>query len=393
MRSVTGAPVEGDDFFDRAQEQRQMWRRLESDSLLLLAPRRIGKTSLMRALCADAADHGFRAMGLSFAPCEDEMGCIQELAKAVAAAESGIGADLARLQKGLAARLPNLKSIKIGPVGIDLAATDNPGWRAVGEALAAGIGDLDGRWLICVDEVPVFLLKLLGQDDGRERVRGFLYWLRNLRQDHHGGIRWVLAGSIGLDTVAARLGLGDTVNDLVPTPLGAFDPATADRFLQSLAESYAIRLTKPLRARLIEQLGWPVPYYLQIAFSKLYDLCDAGAKPSAMLVDQVFVELLGPSHKGYFDYWRQRLGEELGTPDDGYAVHLLNHCCRDPQGAGRATLKLAMGERVQDPDACEERLRYLLDILESDGYLFQVEGRYRFRLDLLRRYWQARVAL
>lgn len=241
--------------------------------------------------------------------------------------------------------------------------------------------------------MPVFLLKLLGQDDGRERVRGFLYWLRNLRQDHHGRIRWVLAGSIGLDTVAARLGLSDTVNDLVPTPLGAFDPATADCFLQSLAESYAIELTKPLRTRLIEQLGWPVPYYLQVAFSKLYDLCDTVAKPSPALVDQVFVELLGPSHKGYFDYWRQRLGEELGTPDDGHAVHLLNHCCRDPRGAARDTLTQALRERVQDPDGCEERLRYLLDILESDGYLFQDEGRYRFRLELLRRYWLARVAL
>ena len=67
MRTVIGSPVEGDDFFDREGERRRIWRHLESDSLLLLAPRRIGKTSLMRALCAEGPEHGFRSVSLSFA--------------------------------------------------------------------------------------------------------------------------------------------------------------------------------------------------------------------------------------------------------------------------------------------------------------------------------------
>jgi len=109
-------------------------------------------------------------------------------------------------------------------------------------------------------------------------------------------------------------------------------------------------------------------------------------------VERIFEELLAPAHKGYFDYWRQRLHDELGSPEDGQAVHLLNHCARDPAGATHDTLSQAMAERIQDPEPREERLRYLLDVLESDGYLVLVGGRWRFRLELLRRYWLKRVA-
>jgi uncharacterized protein len=135
-----------------------------------------------------------------------------------------------------------------------------------------------------------------------------------------------------------------------------------------------------------------VPYYLQILFDRLRDRVEDGARPSTDLVEQIFEELLLPAHKGYFDYWRQRLHDELGSPEDGQAVHLLSQCARDPTGASRETLSQALAEHIQDLEPREERLRYLLEVLESDGYLVMVDGRWRFRLELLRRYWLKRVA-
>lgn len=389
MRTVIGSPVEGEDFFDRERERRQMWRRLDSDSLLLLAPRRIGKTSLMRKLCAEAPAYDFHAFSLSFAACSDELACVRELSRALAEAAPTL---VESVQTRLKALLPSVKSLKFGPLGIELMQGESPDWRTLGEALARAIGELDGRWLISVDEVPVFLLGLLKRDDGLARVRGFLYWWRDLRQQHHGSIRWILAGSIGLDTVAARHGIGDTVNDLIPTPLGAFDMDTADRFLRALADGADIKLGKPTRKAMIDALGWPVPYYLQILFGQLQERIDDGARPGPALIDGILDDLLSPTHKGYFDYWRQRLNDELGSPEAAQAVHLLNYCALDPDGARRDTLSQALGEQIKDPDQREERLRYLLDVLESDGYLVETDARWRFRLGLLRRYWLKRVA-
>ncbi len=73
MKISIGNPVTGDDFFDREKEQEAIWRRLERDHIMLLAPRRIGKTSLMHRLCDTAEEHGFQATLTSFAPCVDEL--------------------------------------------------------------------------------------------------------------------------------------------------------------------------------------------------------------------------------------------------------------------------------------------------------------------------------
>ncbi|NOQ33047.1 MAG: ATP-binding protein, partial [Methanosarcinales archaeon] len=45
-----GNPAIGDDFIDREKEIDQIISALEKDSVLLIAPRRFGKTSIMRRL-------------------------------------------------------------------------------------------------------------------------------------------------------------------------------------------------------------------------------------------------------------------------------------------------------------------------------------------------------
>ena len=50
VENRTGAPVRGGNFFDRERETEQVFESLGADSLLLLAPRRVGKTSLMMHL-------------------------------------------------------------------------------------------------------------------------------------------------------------------------------------------------------------------------------------------------------------------------------------------------------------------------------------------------------
>ena len=54
MRNVTGPPVMGDDLYGRQQEIERLWARLDGgEHMLMLAPRRVGKTSLMLELHRD----------------------------------------------------------------------------------------------------------------------------------------------------------------------------------------------------------------------------------------------------------------------------------------------------------------------------------------------------
>jgi uncharacterized protein len=258
----------------------------------------------------------------------------------------------------------------------------------LGEELADALSKLDGRWLIQVDELPVFVLKLLNQDQPTERarVREFLYWMRRLRQEYS-GVRWVLAGSIGLDTVTARLNIADAINDLRIENLGAFDEPTAEAMLAALAATHQVDLSEAVRKYIVARTGWPAPYYLQLIFHETRDLHRTVTETD---VTHAIEDLLG--HRNYFDYWRQRLYDELGRPDADYAIALLHHCCRTPDGSARSTLNLSLASTIPDIRAREDKLRYLLDVLLNDGYLVEEQNRWRFRSPLLREFWLRRLA-
>jgi len=391
MKQALGQPVEGEDFFDRISERRLAWRKLDTSSLLMLAPRRVGKTSLMLALISEAEDNGFHATRLtSFAACRDELDCVKHLLKALSE-HSGAK----QLFETLAKRFERVKGVKIAGMQIEIEANGRELWREAGEGITAALAQQEHPWLVCIDEVPVFLITLLKSENGRERAAAFLNWFRDLRQTHHRQVRWILAGSIGMDTIAARMHLGDTINDLHPFPLGAFDPSTARQFLGELADAYALPLDDAVRQTIVERIGWPLPYYLQLMFGQLLDIHDCGEGNSAVVPDDIeraFQALLEPAYKVHFDYWRQRLHEELDAGDAGHAIALLNIACRDPDGVSRDTLTQGLSPRVEDTDRRGELLRYLLDVLESDGYLHELDGRYRFRLAWLREYWLRRIA-
>jgi hypothetical protein len=66
--------------------------------------------------------------------------------------------------------------------------------------------------------------------------------------------------------------------------------------------------------------------------------------------------------------------------------------CRAAEGVTRTVLSHALSSAISEPEAREEKLRYLLDILHNDGYLVEENRRWRFRSPLLREYWLRRVA-
>jgi len=240
----------------------------------------------------------------------------------------------------------------------------------------------------------MFVLKLLRLDPTGARAREFLGWFRGLRQrsDLDGGVRWLLAGSIGLDAVTARLNLCDTINDLHIYHLGPFSTTDSDGLLRQLGATHELPLPDDVREHMIERVGWLIPYHLQLLFGQLRSHCrDGECPPSIPAVDGAYEALLSPVHKGYFDYWRQRLHEELGKPDASFALALLAAIARDETGVTRDTLRQVLAEHVDDPLERDEKLRYLLDVLEGDGYLAPDADRFLFRSPLVREFWLRRV--
>jgi hypothetical protein len=329
----------------------------------------------------------------SAADAPDELRFVELLLEAIAKLDEGVNA-LAALKKSPVGKfLEKIKRIDVAGFGFELDA-QSADWAAIGEALTVILGRQRGQWLLLVDELPMFVLKLLRLDSTAGRAREFLEWFRGLRQrsDLDDGVRWLLAGSIGLDAVTARLNLGATINDLHIYHLGPFSEADAVGLLRQLGATHDLHLEEDVCKHMIRRVGWLIPFHLQLLFGHLRSRCrDDGCAPSIAAVDAAYEALLSPACKGYFDYWRQRLYEELGKPDAGFALALLADIARDETGATRSTLRQTLGEHVTDPLERDEKLRYLLDVLEGDGYLVEDADRLQFRSPLVREFWVRRV--
>ena len=393
MQNITGNLASGSDFFDRVAEMDRFWEKLKTDNLLLLAPRRVGKSSLMKQMEHDAQDHGFRPIFVDVSDCADELHFIGRLYTTILNADT-LGKYRQSLEDSALGKVWG-RVQKVGAVGvsIELKTAAAPDWQTLGEELTRIIAKHDDRWLLQIDELPVFVLKILdeGSAAGRARVRQFLYWMRRIRQEVT-NVRWMLAGSIGLDTVAARINVADAINDLHIEKLGPFSVSTASNLLIELSKAYTKGFKQPVIAHIIARVGekWLVPYYLQLVFHELRQLPEPVGTTE---VDQAIECLLGPSRRNYFDYWRERLIEQLGTTDARHAFALLNECCYSAQGSSRRALVARFMVVIPDASLREDKLRYLLDLLQNDGYLVEHDGgEWTFISPLLREFWRRRVA-
>lgn len=389
IENVIGKPVSDQNFFGRDAELADLQTTTEREHVLLLAPRRVGKTSLLHAL-AKRVERDRSAIGVyaSVAAATTEAQFVQTVLNAIYATPRG-----RKLKRGLVARALGLgrgvKSVKLAGSGVDLE-TRTPAWQDDANRAFAAVVASDVPVLILVDELPVLVLALAKADPSGARVRAFLQWFRDLRQHPSGAarLRFVLAGSIGLDNITRRHQLTDTINDLRLWPLGPFEPQAAHEFLGALGDSYQLTLGPEIRAAICDAAEWLIPYHLQVIFGALREHA-RDLQPTLEMIGPVIENLI--DRRTYFATWDERLHDSFGTPSDAIARALLAICAQTADGAAPGALTQTIEPLVADPVDRATALKWIVEVLSNDGYVIEHAGRWRFRSGLLRRYWMRHV--
>lgn len=388
MKNVVGKPVTGNNFFGRETELIELGEITKHEHVLLLAPRRVGKTSLLLTL-GQKVNQDQSAIGVyvSVAAATSELQFVRSVLQAIYETKPGKRLKPNPIAAWLRRYGRRLKGVKVGGTGIDLDSAAAPEWQEEADKVFAALAATGTPWLIMIDELPTLVLLLARQDPSGARVRAFLQWFRNLRQLPRGAetLRFILAGSIGLDNVTRRFRLSDTINDLRDWRLGPFTAPEADRFLAELAHGYRMDLDSDVRRAICDHAEWLIPYHLQVIFSALREHCESGVPPSAEILERAIESLL--SRKAYFTYWEERLHDAFGAPEDGLARAVLATCARDPRGATKDALQQSLARHVPDDHDRAAASAWILDVLRNDGYLVHEAGRSRFRSGLLRRFW------
>jgi hypothetical protein len=374
-----GRLAEGAAFFDRDEVIGRAWDLLASSNLLLLAPRRVGKSSLLNRMKEDGPARKYKTLYLSIPDAEDELDFIKRLIRAFRDTDWATGSWVADFMS----KLPEDLEVVLKMSLVELKAKKFD-WRRPAEELETLLKGADSKTVLLIDELPLLIGNIVQQDPSGNRAERFLLWLKRLREQYQP--RWFFAGSVGLDSVARRLKLSGTIHDLQLIELGEFSPEKAREYLTGRGRFYEWQLTPETIDAILYAVEWPIPFHLNLVFEELRAVVAEGhGVPSPSLLEMALGRLMAHG-RTHFDHWDERLAKMLDVRFPRYCEMILGLACHEREGVRVETLELRLSTEVSNDGERAEILRQLLDLLISDGYLVRQQGAVRFRSALLRRY-------
>ena len=392
MKSSTGRWVSGDDFFDRESELQILEAQVQDrNHVLLTGQRRMGKTSIARELGRrlEAKDWVFLFADVEGAACpEDVIAQIAQAAHPVRALSSRFAACSERFFSD------NIEEINALDFGVKFrAGLDAGSWRRHGERLFLDCAEYNKPVLLVIDELPIFLKRMLHNDGDARRVDEFMSWLRGVLQAlGEDSPVLMLSGSIGLEPLMRRLGLPDRINHLYPFRLGPWSRDTSIECFEHLSESYEISVEAGVADAVYETLGVGIPHHVQSFFARLRDFATMQERERITVEDvgEVYRNaLLGASGQNDLVHYETRLKEGIEDENYSIAMEILAEAATLEvfTPAARKCLERLYSTVVDDAPG---RIADTIEVLAHDGYLESGDGGYRFPSRLLKDWWSAR---
>jgi hypothetical protein len=393
--------VSGDKFWDRESELQSFIEQLdEAAHMLLTAPRRTGKTSLMREVVRQLHERGRdHALYVDLERSHSPEDAIVEISLATRPYQSV----WQRTRQVFHNTLGKVEELRLDELAIKLRGDVSGNWRGKGDRMLETLSTLERPVVLFLDEFPILVNRLLKAGghqitaDGRARTEEFVSWIRAVSLQYQGKIRFVLSGSIGLGPVLGQAALSGMINNFRPFELEPWGPAVAQECMQALAAQYNVNFAPGATERAVTLLGLCIPHHVQMFFSHIYEDCKKrwGQQPAARNVcttediDRVYrTRLLSARGHAELSHFEERLRSVLGPRLLPLAIDLLNEATHG--SLTPAASRLLTDEHLGEADDRAARVREVLGILEHDGYVNQGDDGYRFASNLVRDWWRAR---
>ena len=390
-----GPWVSGDQFFDREIELEHLIRLLdEGNSILIVAPRRVGKTSFVREAYRRMEERG--RDDLLFVDVQD-CSSPQDVIVSLSLAAQPYKHLWTKVIDTFSAFLKQVESVQIPDTfGIKLREGLTGDWQAKGQSILHNLSQTDTPLTICLDELPIMLSRLLQPTTSetysskRDAADVFLSWLRQIMLKYQDKLRFIVCGSIGLEPILKRHRLSHTITQLRPFPLEPWNRETAESCLNTLAERYGLEWEYASRNMLLNKLGSYIPHHVQMFFGMLHEDCEkhGNFRPAPEDVNRVYQSSMlstrGHAELATYDERLQRVLEKEVVP---LALDLLTEAAMaDGLKVDNARLLMQRAELAEG----ETLLSEVLDVLIHDGYLAWNEDRtmLRFVSSLVRDWWK-----
>ncbi len=384
MKANPGGQIDSGEVVGRDELIEQIWDTLDQQSIRMNAERRIGKTTIIKKLCAEPRGGWvpiFQDLEKHHTALEFALGVYREV--------EGFLSQRQRTARRARELLKSLGGTEIKGI-LKLPAFDKQApWQDI---LTKSLEDLvearekdNERIVLLWDEVP-YMLDNISKRESQASAMAVLDTLRALRQEL-GGLRMILTGSIGFHHVIRSLNdyTNSPLNDAFPLEVPALAPDAACELAAKLIAGENIATDNPQAlAEALAQAADGFPFYIH----HLAKALKSAKKPATPETVEAVLnrQLLDANDPWELHHYRKRITDYYGKDNEQAVLGILDGVAVRPKPVPVNELLAELKNTGVLAD--RERLISLLRLVEQDHYLARdSQGHYHYRFPLLKRWW------
>ena len=372
--TITGDAATDGRYLRREAVNEYFWREVKKGNhILFVAPRRVGKTSIMKDLAQNCPD-GFSCLYQDIEGVRSRDEFYHRLFGLVLQCTKQSKLKEARDFFGRCLQKYSIREISRSGITIGTAAIDYE------KELRDLIPDLKAakvHTVIFLDEFAEVIHKLPPDD-----AVAILHTLREVRHDdafRH--FTLVYGGSIGLEFVIKNIDRPKLINDLHRIKLKPLTDEEASQLLLQLTKGASIQLTEEVLDYIKRKMDYLLPYYLQLMLEEIDGIACENEDPvvTEITVDGAFQRVL--DNRKNFEDWLERL-KEYQSPHFPFINDILMYTAH----RGRITIQ-EIYNKAENFGRTNDYMDFVDELLH-DGYLRESgDYVYRFISPFLQQFW------
>jgi uncharacterized protein len=387
LNVVIGQAAQGEKYLPRTTITDEIWRKLEGGSnLLLVAPRRVGKSSILFHLLDNPKEKLLIAYYISESV-NNENEFYKKLFHHILEKMTSLQR-YTTILKTLAKKLPSCIE-SIGPDGIKFRSGNSINYCDELRKLMQKAVLNDDKIIVLIDEFASTVENIL-QDEGERAAIHFLETKRSIRQDPamQNKLQFIYAGSIGLENIVSSMNQVNLVADLAPIRVTPLTNKDVKKLISMIFDGSEITLEDGALKYLLDVIEWWIPFYFQIILDESYKIIE---ERGSMVITKGDIDAAVKNalkQRIYFEHWFARLRKAYKAKEFSFVKELLNVISEKKKIPSSEIFNCAVKYGL------ENSYTDLVNALKHDGYINNSDNpkEYRFNSSLLREWWYANVA-
>ncbi|MFA5252274.1 MAG: ATP-binding protein [Phycisphaerae bacterium] len=387
FKTIIGPVARGENYLPRTNITDEIWRKLDSGSnLLLVAPRRVGKSSILFHLLDNPKDNFLIAYYISESV-NNENEFYTKLFHHILEKMTTLRR-YGTIIKTLAKEFPSCVE-SIGSEGIKFRHGDSINYCDELRKLMQKTVQNNEKIIVLIDEFATTVENIL-QDEKEGAAIHFLETKRSIRQDPamQNKLQFIYAGSIGLENIVSKMNQVNLVADLAPIVVPQLTGIEAMHLMEMILDGSEVTLAEGAFDHLLDIIEWRIPYYIQILLDESYKII-MERDSTIITKDDIDAAVRNAlKQRIYFEHWFARLRKAYKENDFSFVKELLNIISEKKKVTSIEIYDYAVKYGIGDS------YTNLVNALKYDGYINNNDNpkEYRFNSSLLREWWYENVA-